>query len=242
MLRSSMGSGRYAASEKDVLVATPAGLAGGIRGVIFCHGLNADATAPRDYAAIGELHLVNAIAEVFPVLSIDAGGTAAMGNATAVARVGDAVTYAQGTLGWKAGTVLLVGASMGTFSVLNYAKANPSKVGAVVCVNSAIDLNDIVVNNRGGYAATVNTAYGGTYNNGTQGPTCNPASYAASYSTPTRLFYSSDDTIAIPSTITAFAAAATNVTATNVGALGHTEAAIDAASRDTILAFLSQYA
>lgn len=241
-LWSSMGLGRYAASQKDVYIADTSAAAGGLRGVIFCHGRGADATAPRDFAAIGELHLVNAIAAAFPVLSIDAGGPLTYGNSTAVTDVGNAVTYLQGTRAAKSGTVLLVGASMGCLAALNYAKANPSKVGAIVCVNSAIDLNDMVVNNRGGFASEVNTAYGGTYNNATQGPTFNPASYAASFSTPTRLFYSSDDTIAIPATVTTFASTATNATATSVGALGHTEAAIDAAPRDQIVSFLQQYA
>jgi pimeloyl-ACP methyl ester carboxylesterase len=237
-----MGLGRYAASEKDVYTASVGAYPGGVRGVIYCHGRNDDATAPRHYASIGELRLVNAVAEVFPVLSIDAGGVLTYGNSTAVARVADAVTYLQGTLGAKAGTVLLIGASMGCLTALNYAKANPSKVGAIVTVNSAVDLNDIVTNNRGGLAAEVNTAYGGTYVEATNGPTSNPANYAASLSVPIRLHYATDDTLAIPSTVTTFAATAQNATAVSVGALGHTQAAIDAAPRDQILAFLRQYA
>jgi pimeloyl-ACP methyl ester carboxylesterase len=237
-----MGSGRYAASEKDVFVSGLAGWAGGIRGVVYVHGRNDDATVVRSYASIGELNLVNAIAKSFPVLSIDAGGALTYGNSTAVARVGDAVTYLQGTLGAKSGTVLLVGASGGCFAVLNYAKANPSKAGAVVCVNSAVDLNDIVVNNRGGLAAEVNTAYGGAYSEVTHGPTYNPANYAATFATPTLLHYASDDTLAVPSTVTAFDSACASATAVSVGALGHTQAAIDAAPRDDILRFLAQYA
>lgn len=236
-----MGSGRYAPGEKDVFVANLAGWAGGVRGVIYCHGANGDAASCRDYAAIGELHLVNALAAVFPVLSVDAGGPTAFGNDTAIARVDDAVTYLQGTRGAKSGTVLLVGASMGGFTVLNYTRAHPSKVGAVVAVNPGIDLNDIVVNNRAGLASAVDAAYG-TYVEATQGATHNPATYAATMTVPTRIFYASDDTVVIPSTVTAYAAAAQNVTAVSVGALGHTQAAIDAAPRDQILSFLVQYA
>lgn len=241
-LRSYQGSGRYAASEQDVFISTLAGLAGGIRGVVYCHVVNSTATACRDYNSIGELHLVNTIAEVFPVLSIDAGGLSPWGNATAMARIGDAITYLQGTRGAKSGKVLLVGSSHGGLTVLNFAKANPTLVAAVVGMLPVIDLNDVVTNNRGGLAAGVNTAYGGAYSEVTNGPTSNPANYAASYAIPTQLYYASDDTTAIPSTVTTFASTATNVTATSLGALGHTEAAIDAAPRSTILAFLSQYA
>ena len=236
-----MGSGRYAASEADVFVANLAGWAGGVRGVVYLHGANATAMSCRDYLNIGELHLINALAEAFPVLSVEAGGLTPWGNSTAVARVGDAVTYLQGTRGAKAGTVLLVGASMGAVTALNYARANPTLVGAVVGLIPALDLDDIVTNNRGGGAASVNTAYG-TYNEGTHGATYNPATYASTFTIPTRLYYASDDTTCIPSTITVFDAACASATAVSVGALGHTQAAIDAAPRDDIVRFLAQYA
>lgn len=239
-LRSSMGSGRYAVGEKDVYVADPQ--LAGVRGVIWCHGATTDATSCRDYSYIGRLHLTNALAERFPLLSIDAGGPQAWGNPTAVARVDDAVTYLQGTKGAKSGTVLLVGVSMGALTALNYAKANPSKVAAIVGIIPVIDLNDMVTNDRGpGSAALINTAYG-TYSEATHGPAYNPATYAASFTTPTRLFYASDDMTCIPAAVTAFDTACAAAAATSLGALGHTEAAIDAAPRDVILAFLAQHA
>lgn len=239
MLRSSHGSGRYAASEQDVYLSQP-GVAG-VRGVIYCHGAGGSATNCRDYTNIGELHLINAIAQQFPVLCVDAGGAQAWGNATAVARVGDAVTYLQGTLGAKSGTVLLVGASMGALTASNYAKANPSKVGCVVGIIPVVDLNDMVTNNRGGLAANINTAYG-TYSEATHGATYNPATYAASFTTPTRLFYASDDTTAIPGAVTAFDTACAAASATSLGALGHTQAAVAATPISTVLDFLATYA
>ena len=241
-LRSSMGLGRYAASEKDLFVATPTGWAGGIRGVLFFHGATGTGPGCVDYTVPGTMRLLNAIAERFPVLSIDAGGPQAWGNTTARARAADGRTYLQGTWGAKSGPVLCVGESMGALLAMNYAKANPTHVAAVVGVIPVCDLNDVVSNNRGGAAANINTAYGGTYSEGTHGPTGNPANYAASYATPTRLFYASDDTTVISSTVTAFAAAAQSVTASSLGALGHTEAAVDAVPRPTVLDFLSQYA
>lgn len=241
MLRSYQGSGRYAASEQDVFVASQAGLGAGVRGVLYFHGAGGSATNCRDYANIGELHLINALAEVFPVLSIDAGGTQNWGNATGVARAGDGRTHLQGTRAAKAGTVLVVGASMGAVTALNYAKANPTHVAAVVGLIPCVDLNDMVTNDRGGLASNINTAYS-TYSEATHGPTSNPANYAASLSVPTQLYYASDDTTAIPGAVTAFDTACASATAISVGALGHTQAAIDAAPRDDILRFLAQYA
>jgi pimeloyl-ACP methyl ester carboxylesterase len=237
-----MGLGRYATAEQDVHVASLAGLRGGVRGVVYCHGAARDATSCRDYTNYGTLHLVNALAEHFPVLSVDAGGPLAFGNATAVARVGDAVSHLQGTLNATSGTVLLVGASMGALSCLNYAKAHSEKVAAVVGVIPALDLNDIVVNDRAGLGPSVDAAYGGAYSEATHGATYNPATYAATFTTPTRLYYASDDTTAIPGAVTAFDTACGVASAVSLGALGHTEAAIDAAPRDSIVQFLAQYA
>lgn len=241
MIRSSQGVGRYAASEADVFIASLAGWAGGVRGVLYFHGAGGSATNCRDYSNIGELNLINAIAECFPVLSIDAGGAQAWGNATAMLRAPDGRTHLQGTRGAKSGTVLAVGSSMGALTALNFAKANPTLVACVVGIIPVIDLNDMVTNNRAGTAAAINTAYS-TYSEATHGPTYNPANYAATFATPTRLWYASDDTTAIPGAVTAFDTACAAASATSLGALGHTQAAIDAAPRDQILTFLSQYA
>lgn len=240
--RSEQGADRYAAGEQDVYLADNAQWATGVRGALYLHGANADHAACRDYANLGELHLVNAVAELFPVLSIDAGGPTAMGNDTAIARIGDAVSYLQGARGAKAGKVILIGSSMGVLGALNYARANPTKVAAVLGVIPAIDLHDIVVNDRAGLAAAANASYGGTYSELTHGPMHNPASYAAFFTVPTRLYYASDDAAAIPSAALAFTAACTSARAFSLGALGHTQAAIDAVPRAEVLRWLRQFA
>lgn len=243
ILRSSSGKGRYAANEEDVYVSDSASwAAGGRRGLLYFHGDNETATYSRDFSNIGELHLVNDLADQFQVLSIDAGGTSAWGNATAMARGLDGRTNIQGTWKAKSGTVVCVGVSMGAVTALNFAKANPTLVSAVVCVIPAIDLNDIVTNNRGGLAAQINAAYGGTYSEVTNGPTSNPANYASTFATPTLLYYASDDAVLLPSTVTTFASSAKSASAYSLGALGHTQAAIDAVPRGQVISFLSQFA
>lgn len=247
-MRSSFGTGRYAASENDVFLAEPAGWAGGVRGALYFHVAGATASTFMDSTLTGELHLIAAIAKQYPVLSIDAGGQS-WGNATALARAADGQTRLQGTpitpngpYGAKAGKIILIGSSMGAQLALNYAKANPTLVACVVGIIPVVDVQDIVTNNRAGLAASVNAAYGGAYSNATYGATYNPAVYAASYNIPTQLWYASDDTTTIASAVTAFAAAAQNVTATSVGALGHTSAAVEAVPRASVLSFIAKYA
>lgn len=242
MIRSTQGINRTASGENDIYAAPVSAWQGGVRGVIYCHGAGTLASTVPDYSYIGEMHVYNAVANVFPTLIVDAGGSNNWGNPTATLRIADAVTHLQGTRGAKSGKVLLIGASMGFLTAMNYTKANPTKVAAILGLVPCVDINDMVTNNRAGTAAAINTAYGGTYVEATNGPTSNPSNYKASITTPIRLYNASDDAICVPSTITSFVAGVPSATAVSVGALGHTQAAIDAAPRDQILAFLQQYA
>lgn len=247
MIHASYGVGRYQASEADVLLLNSRWRGDGtIRGVIFCHGVNSDATAAWTPATNPNLmDLMAQIAEAgYPVLSVDAGGAATWGNDTAIARVGTARTYLQGAaVGAKAGKVLLIGVSMGALNCFAYAGANAVNVAALVGFIPVSDLTDMRANNRGGYQASIDTAYGGTYSEGSFGATHNPQTMAAAgkfAAVPTRLFYASDDTTVVPATVTTLASTiGAGATATNVGAVGHTDAAVGGASVSSILTFLA---
>jgi S-formylglutathione hydrolase FrmB len=244
-MRSSQGINRTASGENDIYAAPIAAWAGGVRGVIYCHGAGTLASNIPDYNSLGEMHVYNDLAERYPTLVVDAGGANNWGNATSVARIGDAVTHLQGASpgrNAKSGTVLMIGASMGFLTAMNYAKANPTKVGCIVGLLPVLDLNDFVTNNRGGFASAINTAYGGAYIEATHGPTSNPYNYRASITTPMQIYTASDDPWCIPSIATAFDSAVASCTQYDVGALSHTQAAIDAANRTQILSFLSTYA
>lgn len=301
-VRSSLGTGRYVGSEDDVYAASTPAWAGGAIGVVYCHGANGTAKSTRDYtAAPGELALIEALAAAgFAVVTADLGGPLTFANDTAITRVGQARTYLQGTRSAAAGKVLLVGSSMGAALALAYARANPTHVYAVAGVLPLLDLNDFVLNNRSGMAASVHTAYGsraatcgttngsptvtcssvvagddqkqvsgpgipvgarigdvapgvsfalfsetfssinatatnlsvsltiGGYYQATHGATKNPVTFASSLAMPVGLWTASDDAVCVPSTADAFVTARPATTRTNLGAVGHTQAAISA--------------
>lgn len=197
--------GAYYTAEGS-LVSLPAAWKGDgtVPGVIYLHGATQTELQVLDYAAYpGLTNIIKAVAAAgWPVLGVYAGGDK-WGNATGLARVSDAKTYLQGTIGAKAGTVALIGGSMGGLTALNWAKANLASVSCVVGLVPVSDVSDIVTNNRGGLAASVNTAYS-TWNEGTMGATYNPHTYAATGLTGLhyKAWTGSADTIVIPSTVT----------------------------------------
>lgn len=82
------------------------------------------------------------------------------GNADHVSAIGAAFTYLQGA-GAKSAKFYGMAASMGTIGLLNYAKANPSNIGALVLFVPELDLNQAYINTQStaGLAALVCTAY-----------------------------------------------------------------------------------
>lgn len=220
-----------------------------IRGLIIDHGAAQDAFLAMTRSAAGsalDLHgqyaLVCELARNFPMVVPDLGGGQTWGNDTAINAVGQARTFLHGAGGAKAGKDVLVGVSMGFLAAMNYARAFPGNVAGVVGILPVSDLNDIVTNNRGGFAGNVHAAYGGTYVEAVHGLTHNPTNYAATITVPVRLYYAINDTIVIPSTVTGLAAAIPGATATSLGALGHTEDAIAAVSPATIAGIVRGFA
>lgn len=212
MTRTSMGVGRYVASEQDV-TAGPFKAWGNpqaYRGVIYCPGHGQTATTVWKYAAPA-LDVLNAVASRFPTVTADLGGSATFGNNTVITRVGQAKTWLQGASSEcraKSGKIMLVFGSMGTLSALNWARTNAASVAAVVGLLPVVNLNGFYTENRGGYAAEVNTAYGGTYSVSTDGPTHSPSLFPASLDFPMKLWYVTGDTLGLPAETLAFAASA----------------------------------
>lgn len=220
-LRSSTGQGQYVASEWSITTGTAASWLGLQPPCIYAHGGGITAftlwgTQPDQMAT------VRALAEAFTVSVADLGGDL-WGSDTHVSRIASLDTYLQGNIWLCAEPVVLVGASMGALGVLGRALTTPARVAGVVCVIPALDLNDIHANNRGGSAASINTAYGGAYDNATMGPTHNPVEYAGDLDPdlPIHLFTSSNDTLALPATADAFVTARPQTTRTDMGAVGH---------------------
>jgi predicted alpha/beta hydrolase family esterase len=158
------------------------------------------------------------------------------GSDTGVTRVGQLATYVSG-IGAPSDKYLLYGASMGFCTLANWAWRNQSKVAAFAGVIPLCDLADVHDNNRDGFAAQIETAYGGLAAYQAAIGTHNPLTWASDLKFPIKIWYSTDDPRTIPSATLAFAAAS-GAQLVSMGAIGHT--AVDRTGE--VVDFLDRYA
>lgn len=188
--------------------------------VLYAHGLNAQPWGPINNPMPG----LERLSELgFAVSSHALGGVATWGNSASQTKMGDAKAYMQAApVSAKAGPVLLYGGSMGTLTALNYTLANPSNVLAVAAILPAVSLQSL--RDNAAYTASVEAAYGGNAGYlaalATHSPLVRAAEFA-SLGIPMKLWYSTDDTVVIPSTVTDFAAAS-GASLQSMGATAHT--------------------
>jgi pimeloyl-ACP methyl ester carboxylesterase len=235
--------GLYAAGEKSLRVVPKYYRPNNTRtGVIFAHGHGGDALQARDGAnAPGLNAIIEAIGENGnPVLSCDFAGNS-WGNATASARMNDAYALLQGSMGAKAGKVIVIGYSMGHVVVANWAAANPTKVAGIVGLLPVCDMADIYAQSN--YVGSINTAYGGSYNNATLGGTNNPLvmANAGKFATiPWKGYSIADDTIATYSKVQAMATAvgANGSIVTLAGSGGHGNATLAKVDPASVVSFI----
>lgn len=160
--------------------------------------------------------------------------TGLWGNSTAATRLTAMETYLRSEFA-ASGDLVLIGSSHGAQWALSYAAAHPEDVAAVIGFIPVIDLAYVRDNNVGGLRASIDTAWGVAH------PTALPAGSDPATLTdelaevPIQLWYASDD--AVSTNIAAFASA-TGAEMHNVGALGHTDAAIAAVDSDAVAAFI----
>lgn len=239
MIRTSVGKDRYAAGEEDIVLGTMRSWnLAQPEGVLFCHG--AGDTALQAFAKVLQRETMTALARHATVLVADL-GFASFGNATAITRVGQAITYLRSTWG-QSGPVVMVGISMGAITALAYTLAHPTEVKACALVIPGLDIADLHTHNVLGVPALIDAAYPPAYSDATDGPTHSPIHFAGSLpaNLPIHLWTSSDDNLAVPSTADAFVAARPQTARTDLGALGHTDTAISAA-RPAVTDFVEQY-
>lgn len=205
--------------------------------VVVCHGHGGsaiDATPSLAFPALTDLftELAGDRAVVFVP---DGGGTAQWGNATAVAAYHAAIAYAHSVSG-TSGPATIVGISMGMAAACNLAKTWPGDVGRIIGIVPVSDLGDVVTNDRGGNAASVNAAYGGSY--ASNGTATNPLALAPSLTVPLQIWYGSADVVCVPSTVTALLAAWGGTTqATLVAGGTHGNSTYNAIDRESLRAF-----
>lgn len=230
----SVASGRIAASELDY-VWTPKARLAGRPGVILLHGAGNPAGYADPVAQPAGTRLAAFLADAGFYCIAGAMAGDSWGNDTGLARVVSAVALAEAATGITG--CYLVGGSMGFGLGLRYAQANRAKVRAMQGLIPLVDPTALT-----GAAAT-SCASAWSVASVAVLPARAQFSSSANRTTvsglPMRLHYASDDTTVAPATVTSFATA-TGATAVNVGALGHTDAAIAAVDpagvRDFLLA------
>jgi pimeloyl-ACP methyl ester carboxylesterase len=161
------------------------------------------------------------------------------GNATAISRYTSALAYARSTLGCSSDPAVLIGASHGGLCALRYAYTTPADVACVIGIIGVVDMDDVRDNDLSGLRAPIDAAWGVTYPAALPAG-ANPADNTASYvGKPIQWHYASDDAIARATPITNFASAVgASMSTYNLGALGHTDAAMIAVNEATVLTFI----
>lgn len=240
----SHGVGRFVAGETDVVLLPRAYRHDGtVPGVVYCHGaLGSGLSASDPFARPGEWSLLRGIAERYPVVVADLGGPFTFGNATTVAAIESARRYLQTTWGAKPGKIGLVGVSMGGTGVINYAAAYRANVAAAVGVVPVCDLNELYTGHNGEYAPYIRAAWNLAV--GQALPlAANPLNNILKVlGLPYQVWYASnDEAVPVSTVLSLLSLLGLTGTKHNVGALGHTQEAIGAASVPTILQHLATY-
>lgn len=191
------------------------------RGVIFSHGLNGLGWHPVNFP---DPVIDGMAARGHAVIAPDLSSTSHWGNDAAQTKITDAKNFLQGSMGAKAGGVLLWCGSMGTLAGLNYLRLNPANIAAIAVGLPAVDLADLHDNAvaRGITAASIEGAYGGAAAYPGVRAAHNPAEHAAEYvawKDRVKLWRSNDDTTVIPSVVDAFGSAS-GIPVVNMGNVG----------------------
>ncbi len=223
--RTSLGQG-YSPTYPDewqYTSATVRGQRGERPGLLYFHG--SGDTAQTLAAKAGQKALLQALAQRYAVLAGDFGGQA-WANDRHVSTAVDGADHLEEI--WNVTSrFILVAGSMGTLGALRFARLYPHRVRAVAAVIPALDLASLQT--FPAIAADLVTAYAPTgYNDATMGATYSPVKYAAQLDPdlPIHLWTASNDTITLPATADAFVNARPQTGRTDVGPLGHSEAAV----------------
>lgn len=145
--------------------------------LVYCHGASGDAYTSS--LNVQESQLLKELAATYVVISGDWGGDM-FGNDTAMANINAALAYIRTY--WNATNTapVMVGSSMGGCTVLNYALENA--VTSVVACIPLTDLTGAWQNDLLSLRATINTAYGGTYDPAVHAAMNDPITFASSIS------------------------------------------------------------
>lgn len=207
-------------------IGTRRGMSKQLRCLIYAHGSGDTTFTATSAAKAGQNALLRTLAQDYFILVADLGLQAGWGNDLHRQRIEDAVSFLSTRWGFNNDQVTLMGGSMGVLGIMQYARVNPTRVRNMVGIIPALDLQSLMSS----ASADINAAYGGAYNDATHGPLHSPVQFADELDEdiPITLFTASNDTITLPSTATAFVSARPRTKRVDLGAVGHTEAAVTA--------------
>lgn len=224
-------TGAYQAGEGQFL-ALPKNWRGDItaRGIVVCHGRGGNAWQMVADPYTG--HLARAcVAAGYAYMSIDAGGTAAWGSPSAMTAVTNAADWLIANVGVRTNRVFVAGFSMGGLTALTWGRLNANRCAGIAAICPALDLTALRAASPT-FASEMDAAYGSQAAALAAVPVYSPYAAAASSDAyaglPTKLWYASDDTVALTATQTAFLARCPSVASVNMGAVGHTPLPVDA--------------
>ena len=235
------------AAEQEMLILPATGVRPGSLPIVMCHGAGGAATSfnlttlPWQFkfgqaleAAGLSISHANLGGTVAPNL-----GTATWGNDTVVDRI-ESARLNLVALGCRSDKVGLVGTSMGGISCWSYARANPTKVAAIVAMIPVCDIEDM--RPIGGFGVQIEAAWGiaagGVLPDRANPNTVANAALIASSGASISLYYSTADTTTRPGPVTQLAAKL-GVTPTLFSTtLNHSDAQFEFIPVDTIIAQL----
>ncbi len=225
------------------------------RWIVYLHSASLSSYSHLTSAGAGAGKLLQAVGDVFPIIAIDGGtipgsgtddGTETFGNTTAVNRIADAVAWvidpAKG--GGKTDKVMLMGTSQGAAGIVNYAKANPTKVAAMVGVLPVSDLQNSRVNDWGpGLRAVIDGAHGVTYPASLPAGVDPATNYSGASGIPLKAFYLPSDATVPHSTVTDLWVTKLGGTEQAISPDGaHSDAAVGNVPVSDVISFLLPYA
>lgn len=229
VIRQTYGKGRYRGDgdtgEADYIFGTYDTWSGArTQAALWCHGDGGDA----DPTSATMLSFFQGIAKDYTLMSADLYATATFGNDASMDAVTDALDYL--VADWAAvEPVVLIGASMGAATALNYAKRFPARVKAVACIIPATDIDYMHTNAAAPVPADIDASYPPTgWSQATHGADHNPITFAATLDAdlPIKLWYAPDDAFIPTSLPLAFQAARPQTELELLPAGGHTDASI----------------
>lgn len=228
MLSAYDSAGAYVATEKNVTLTSRTYRAGTDKRLVIYSPGRAQTALEALSATYGGT--AKALAEAgYAVLSIDAGTGVDWGNATNQGRYDSAIAWARsGPLGASAiKPPLLVGTSHGGLGSLKYARTHA--VAGVVSIIGALDPDWVHDTNAHGFAAEMESAYGGLAGWDAAVPTTSPLAFASELTMPVLAVKSTTDTVTPNASADAFAAAA-GADVLSLGAVGHAITGLDPAT------------